>query len=82
MIVISFSFCFSLLSIGRFKQRFAFVVPETDNLHAVLDAAKCADVILFVLDCERGCDDDGDALVACLAAQGLPTSFLVCQVRH
>ncbi|KAG6928560.1 TSR1, 20S rRNA accumulation, -like protein L homeolog, partial [Chelydra serpentina] len=57
----------------RFKQRWRFVTPHTGNLHAVLDLAKAADTLLFVLDPLDGWDSTGDYCLSCLFAQGLPS---------
>uniref|UniRef100_H9G4B5 AARP2CN domain-containing protein n=1 Tax=Anolis carolinensis TaxID=28377 RepID=H9G4B5_ANOCA len=52
----------------RFKLRWRFVVADTGNLHTVLDLAKVADTLLFLLDPTEGWDAAGDL---CLAVQGL-----------
>ena len=49
-------------------------------MYALLDAAKCADALLLVLDCDAGVDERGDACLSCLTAQGMPTAYLTCQV--
>ena len=51
-------------------------------MYALLDAAKCADALLLVLDCDAGVDERGDACLSCLTAQGMPTAYLTCQVRR
>lgn len=43
------------------------------DLHTVLDMAKVADTILFLLDPLEGWDSTGDYCLSCLFAQGLPT---------
>ena len=43
------------------------------DLHTVLDMAKVADTILFLLDSLEGWDSTGDYCLSCLFAQGLPT---------
>ncbi|KAJ8369237.1 hypothetical protein SKAU_G00092650 [Synaphobranchus kaupii] len=67
------------LVIPRFKQRFIFVNPGRVDLHSLLDLAKVADSLLFVLDCTVGWDSYGDYCLSCLFAQGLPSHVLVCQ---
>ena len=74
--------------VPRFKQRYAFVTTPpggggggASSMYALLDAAKCADALLLVLDCDAGVDERGDACLSCLTAQGMPTAYLTCQVR-
>ncbi|XP_035241528.1 pre-rRNA-processing protein TSR1 homolog [Anguilla anguilla] len=67
------------LVIPRFKQRFIFVNPGRVDLHSLLDLAKVADSLLFVLDYTVGWDSYGDYCLSCLFAQGLPSHVLVCQ---
>lgn len=43
------------------------------DLHAVLDLAKVADSLLFLLDPVDGWDSAGDHCLSCLFAQGLPS---------
>lgn len=43
------------------------------DLHAVLDLAKVADSLLFILDAADGWDSAGEHCLSCLFAQGLPT---------
>ncbi|KAH0623029.1 hypothetical protein JD844_030927 [Phrynosoma platyrhinos] len=52
-------------------------LPE--NLHAVLDLAKVADTLLFVLDPLEGWDAVGDHCLSCIFAQGLPNYGLAVQ---
>lgn len=42
-------------------------------MHSLLDMAKIADSLLFVLDTAEGWDDYGDYCLSCLFAQGLPS---------
>ncbi|XP_061072091.1 pre-rRNA-processing protein TSR1 homolog [Conger conger] len=67
------------LLVPRFKQRFIFVNPGKVDLHSLLDLAKVADSLLFVLDSTVGWDSYGDYCLSCLFAQGLPSHVLVCQ---
>lgn len=50
---------------------YCFLSPG--DLHTVLDLAKVADTILFLLDPLEGWDSTGDYCLSCLFAQGLPT---------
>ncbi|KAK2537471.1 Tsr1 [Columba guinea] len=60
----------------RLKQRWRFVTAQTGDLHAVLDLAKVADSLLFILDAADGWDSAGEHCLSCLFAQGLPTYAL------
>lgn len=42
-------------------------------MHSLLDMAKIADSLLFVLDTTEGWDIYGDYCLSCLFAQGLPS---------
>lgn len=48
-------------------------------MHSLLDVAKVADSLVFVLDSTEGWDSYGDHCLSCLFAQGLPShgSFTV-----
>ncbi|XP_013411658.1 pre-rRNA-processing protein TSR1 homolog [Lingula anatina] len=63
------------ISVPRFKQRFAFMVPEYGNLTALLDAAKVADSMLLMYSPEFAADSYGDYCLACLQAQGMPSAL-------
>ncbi|KAJ8391428.1 hypothetical protein AAFF_G00089020 [Aldrovandia affinis] len=67
------------LLLPRFKQRFVFISPSTADLYSLLDVAKVADSLLFVLDSKVGWDSYGDYCLSCLFAQGLSSHVLVCQ---
>ncbi|XP_070826451.1 pre-rRNA-processing protein TSR1 homolog [Chaetodon trifascialis] len=67
------------LILPRFKQRFTFLSHSTADMHALLDVAKIADSLVFVLDSTEGWDSYGDYCLSCLFAQGLPSHALVCQ---
>lgn len=43
------------------------------DMHSLLDMAKIADSLLFVLDSTEGWDSYGDYCLSCLFAQGLPS---------
>uniref|UniRef100_A0A8C1U1J2 TSR1 ribosome maturation factor n=1 Tax=Cyprinus carpio TaxID=7962 RepID=A0A8C1U1J2_CYPCA len=67
------------LVLPRFKQRFIFYRPDTADLHALLDVAKIADSLVFVLESTEGWDSYGEYCLSCFFAQGLPSHALVCQ---
>uniref|UniRef100_A0A8C2TJ56 Pre-rRNA-processing protein TSR1 homolog n=1 Tax=Coturnix japonica TaxID=93934 RepID=A0A8C2TJ56_COTJA len=57
----------------RLKQRWRFVTAQAGDLHAVMDLAKVADSLLFILDPVDGWDSTGEHCLSCLFAQGLPS---------
>ncbi|XP_072834951.2 pre-rRNA-processing protein TSR1 homolog [Pogona vitticeps] len=63
----------------RSKLRWRFVVADTGNLHTMLDLAKVADSLLFMLDPLEGWDVAGDYCLSCIFAQGLPSYGLAVQ---
>uniref|UniRef100_A0A1A8EPX9 Pre-rRNA-processing protein TSR1 homolog n=1 Tax=Nothobranchius korthausae TaxID=1143690 RepID=A0A1A8EPX9_9TELE len=67
------------LILPRFKQRFTLLTQSTADMHSLLDVAKVADSLVFVLDPAEGWDSYGDYCLSCLFAQGLPSHALVCQ---
>ena len=74
--------CITHLSFPRFKRRFAFVTPDRNNLHAVLDAAKVCDCIIFLLSSNKlfNIEDEnvmvgdgiGNNLFSSIVSQGIP----------
>lgn len=73
------------MNVPRFRQRFAFVVPQTGHGHElnVLDALKVCDSVVLVLsavaagDSEEGIDKAGAKILNMALTQGLPTP-MVC----
>ncbi|XP_077150607.1 pre-rRNA-processing protein TSR1 homolog [Ranitomeya variabilis] len=63
----------------KLKQRWRFVKANRDDLFSLLDLAKVADSLLFVLDPQEGWDSYGDYCLSCLFAQGLPSFVLAVQ---
>ncbi|KAK7883120.1 hypothetical protein WMY93_029294 [Mugilogobius chulae] len=55
-----------------------FMNQKTADLHSLLDIAKVADSLVFVLDSNEGWDSYGEYCLSCLFAQGLPSHALVC----
>uniref|UniRef100_A0A8D0XQ97 Pre-rRNA-processing protein TSR1 homolog n=1 Tax=Sus scrofa TaxID=9823 RepID=A0A8D0XQ97_PIG len=68
-----------MLLCPRLKHRWFFTSARPGDLHTVLDMAKVADTILFLLDPLDGWDSTGDYCLSCLFAQGLPTYTLAVQ---
>ncbi|XP_030877882.1 pre-rRNA-processing protein TSR1 homolog isoform X2 [Leptonychotes weddellii] len=62
-----------MLLCPRLKHRWFFTSARPGDLHTVLDMAKVADTIIFLLDPLEGWDSTGDYCLSCLFAQGLPT---------
>lgn len=61
-----------IVSVPKHKSRLA-LYPTSRNLIALLDIAKVADTVLFVMDHSEVIDSYGAALLSALMAQGLPT---------
>ncbi|XP_006863303.1 PREDICTED: pre-rRNA-processing protein TSR1 homolog [Chrysochloris asiatica] len=68
-----------MLLCPRLKHRWFFTSAKPGDLHTVLDMAKVADSILFLLDSLEGWDSTGEYCLSCLFAQGLPTYTLAVQ---
>ncbi|XP_060060120.1 pre-rRNA-processing protein TSR1 homolog isoform X2 [Erinaceus europaeus] len=68
-----------MLLSSHLKHRWCFTSAKPGDLHTVLDLAKVADTILFLLDPLEGWDSTGDYCLSCLFAQGLPTYTLAVQ---
>ncbi|XP_004706929.1 pre-rRNA-processing protein TSR1 homolog isoform X2 [Echinops telfairi] len=68
-----------MLLCPRLKHRWFFTSAKPGDLHTLLDMAKVADTILFLLDSQDGWDSTGDYCLSCLFAQGLPTYTLAVQ---
>lgn len=66
----------------RLKQRFAFMKPATDDIGAILDAAKVADCLLFGLSIQESLGHYADHVLSCLFAQGLPSVIFCVQVSQ
>ena len=63
------------------KQRFTlFAVPR--DLDSVLDVAKVADIILFVVPVDGGVDHLGESFISLIKAQGLPSVLTVIQAGY
>ncbi len=61
------------LSFPRFKTRYAFVCPDSNDEHEVLDACKVSDAVVLVVSAqEDGLAKHKEALLTAILAQGLP----------
>ncbi|XP_060556535.1 pre-rRNA-processing protein TSR1 homolog [Ruditapes philippinarum] len=67
------------VSVQRFKQRVEFVTVKHGDLYSILDVAKVADSIMFVMSPDSGLDRFGESCISCLMGQGLPSVTLVVQ---
>lgn len=74
--LISSNDCFCYLSIPRFKQRFTFIIPKTEDIDNLLDVAKVADTILFLHSLDGSINEQ---ILSLLFAQGLPATVHVIQ---
>ena len=57
-------------SVPRLKKRVALLCPPAGDLYAVLDAAKVADAVLFLLSPD-GADEAGTRLLSAVFAHGV-----------
>ena len=69
-------------SCQRFKQRFEFIVPDSNDFYAILDAAKVADCLLLVVPIDDDVDEFGEMCLTSLFAQGIVSTVLCCQVKR
>ncbi|KAL7750837.1 ribosome biogenesis protein tsr1 [Sorochytrium milnesiophthora] len=68
----------SILHVEQFKQRVQLIAAER-NLLSVLDAAKVADIIIFVVSATVEVDAFGELLLSSILAQGVPLTLTVVQ---
>uniref|UniRef100_A0A915JTL2 Pre-rRNA-processing protein TSR1 homolog n=1 Tax=Romanomermis culicivorax TaxID=13658 RepID=A0A915JTL2_ROMCU len=61
----------------RLRKRFAFYVPDQNNLYDILDSLKVADTVLVCWPIGREIDSYASTLLTCVKAQGLSTYFNV-----
>ncbi|BFZ06780.1 hypothetical protein BsWGS_09819 [Bradybaena similaris] len=66
------------VSACQWKKRMCFLAAQMGDLQAVLDAAKVADVILFLFG-ESGIDRYGEHCLTCVMGQGIPSHVFACQ---
>ncbi|KAJ8918434.1 hypothetical protein NQ315_008131 [Exocentrus adspersus] len=77
------------ICIPRFKQRYAFIAPHTENQFAVLDTLKVSDTVLFLISAAMGVedtacviDDWGNGILTSSFSQGLPTPVVaICDLE-
>ncbi|KAK7483662.1 hypothetical protein BaRGS_00025095 [Batillaria attramentaria] len=65
------------LSVPRFRKRISFYTPPAESLHAVLDAAKVADNVMFIMSPHTELDERTEFLFSCLMGQGMPSATFV-----
>jgi pre-rRNA-processing protein TSR1 len=66
-------------SLKQFKQKMQ-LIPTNRHLLEILDAAKVADMILFVLSAEEEVDKFGELCMTTLRSQGIPSTLSFVQV--
>lgn len=69
-------------SASRFKTSLQFLFPPKREFYAILDAAKAADYVLFLLSDETDVSPWGETLLRSLQAQGVPEVVSVVQSPH
>lgn len=62
----------STVTIERFKQKIKYFIPRRD-FFAVLDAAKVADIVVFVLSAVTEVDKAGETCIRAIESQGVST---------
>ncbi|XP_028402867.1 pre-rRNA-processing protein TSR1 homolog [Dendronephthya gigantea] len=68
-----------LLSCPHMKQWFSFYMPKFGDLYEILDAAKAADVVIFLMEANTTPGPFGDKCLSCVVAQGIPSCFHIVQ---
>ncbi|EDO37178.1 predicted protein [Nematostella vectensis] len=63
----------------QLKKRFMFLPLKHGDMYSILDAAKVADTILFLVDASNPVDDHTENTISCILAQGLPATFHAIQ---
>ncbi|GFN85675.1 pre-rRNA-processing protein tsr1 homolog [Plakobranchus ocellatus] len=66
------------ISAGKLKKRICLIAPEYGNFQALLDAAKVADVLVFLVG-DSGMDRYGEHCLASVIGQGVPAHAFVSQ---
>lgn len=62
-------------SIPKFRQKVRFFVPAFVHFFDMLDCARAADFVLFVLSANKEITDYGEQIMRCITLQGVSTSF-------
>ncbi|XP_046854364.1 pre-rRNA-processing protein TSR1 homolog [Xenia sp. Carnegie-2017] len=70
---------YKMLSCPQMKQWFSFCLLKYGELYEILDAAKAADVIVFLMEANHAPDQFGETCLSCVVAQGIPSCFHVVQ---
>lgn len=66
----------AMLPAKKFNQNLAFY-PAARDLLAVLDTAKIADVLIFVVSAVEEVDAFGEHLMTCIKSQGVPANVVI-----
>ena len=80
MVILNLFILWFTHSAGKLKKRICITNPEYGNLQAMLDAAKVADIFLFLVG-ESGMDRYGKHCLASVIGQGVPAHMFVSQVK-
>ncbi|KAG7194357.1 uncharacterized protein KQ657_004569 [Scheffersomyces spartinae] len=60
------------VKVGRYKSNLKVIIPDQNNLLAVMDAAKCADFVVFGISATEEVDSSyGEQILRALTAQGI-----------
>lgn len=62
-----------VLHIGKFRQRLRLFVPQFSQFFELLDAARSADFVMFVLSANQEITDYGEQIMRCITLQGVST---------
>lgn len=62
-------------SVPKFRQKVRFFVPAFSQFFDMLDCARAADFVLFVLSANKEITDYGEQIMRCITLQGVTTSF-------
>lgn len=65
------------VSIERFHQKLRYLIPRR-NLIEMLDSARIADYVVFVLSAKQDVDSFGETCIKSILAQGVSNSISVC----
>ena len=64
-----------ILSIPKFRQKLRLFIPKFQDFYQIMDAARGADFVLFVLSATEEIKDYGEQIIRCITSQGVSTSF-------
>jgi pre-rRNA-processing protein TSR1 len=66
------------IKVNKFKANLKFIIPDMDNLLAILDSCKISDFVIFGLSATEEVDPVyGEQIIRSVEAQGISTTFAV-----